>query len=217
MNLTIEETKIRIPKLWGDISSSILRFFQKTRRDINIDSIKGSVYGISVNENNNLHNDPNHTSINIDFHYKIPQTTKVESFSISMFYNNGNLHRDGFPAVIIHRNSQNLHEEMWNDGIIDTSNRYTIFETPDGTIKYFKDKILHRDGDLPAIIERNGSKWYYKYGKLHRDNGLPAVEYSNGGKRWYVNDVLYRSSNLPPIILSNGTGYLYINGILSKV
>ena len=216
MNLTIEETKMITPKLWSDISSSILRFSEKTRRNINVHSIKGSVYGISFDENNNLHNDFHHIAVNIDLYYKISRTTKVESFSMSMFYNKGNLHRDGLPAVIISNNSTNLHEEMWIDGIIDTSNRYTIM-TSDGVTKYFKDKILHRDGDLPAIIERNGSKWYYKYGKLHRDNGLPAVEYSNGGKRWYVNDVLYRGGNLPPIILSDDTRYLYKNGILSEV
>jgi len=46
---------------------------------------------------------------------------------------------------------------------------------------------LHRDGNLPAIEYKNGSRKWYKHDLLHRDGGLPAVEYADGGKEWFVN------------------------------
>jgi len=39
------------------------------------------------------------------------------------------------------------------------------------------EKILHRDGDKPAVIFSNGEKEYYKYGKYHFDYNLSIVEY----------------------------------------
>jgi len=43
----------------------------------------------------------------------------------------------------------------------------------------------HRDGDLPAIEWKNGTKEWWINGKLHRENGLPAVEFFDGHKVWY--------------------------------
>lgn len=35
--------------------------------------------------------------------------------------------------------------------------------------------FLHRDGDLPAEIQSDGTLHYYKNGVIHRDGGLPAI------------------------------------------
>jgi hypothetical protein len=36
----------------------------------------------------------------------------------------------------------------------------------DGTIRYYNDQNqTHRDGDLPAVIFKEGTVWYYKHGK----------------------------------------------------
>jgi hypothetical protein len=45
---------------------------------------------------------------------------------------------------------------------------------------------LHRDNDLPAVENANGSKSWYVNGELHRLGGLPAVEYANGDKEWHI-------------------------------
>ena len=35
--------------------------------------------------------------------------------------------------------------------------------------------VFHRDNDLPAVIYGPGSMIWYKNGKLHRDGGKPAI------------------------------------------
>ena len=69
----------------------------------------------------------------------------------------------------------------------------------------------HRDNDLPATIDANGSQFWYKEGKLHRDNDLPAVIYSDGGKHWYKEGKRHRDNNLPAIIHYGSQGW-YKNG-----
>lgn len=44
---------------------------------------------------------------------------------------------------------------------------------------YYKNGICHREGDLPAVILKNGFfeqfHIYVKNGQIHRDNNLPAI------------------------------------------
>jgi hypothetical protein len=49
-------------------------------------------------------------------------------------------------------------------------------------------------------------------GKLHRDNNLPAVVQVNGDKRWYIDGFLHRGNDLPAVILANGHKEWYIFG-----
>ena len=56
--------------------------------------------------------------------------------------------------------------------------------TENGVIRYYKNGLLHRDNDFPAIEWNNGNKVWWFEGKLHRING-PTVEYSNGNKEWW--------------------------------
>ena len=49
-----------------------------------------------------------------------------------------------------------------------------------GNTEYYKNGVLHRDGDLPAVISARGDLEYYKNGKRHRDNGVCS---------WYKNGV----------------------------
>ena len=51
-----------------------------------------------------------------------------------------------------------------------------------------KNGVLHRDGDLPAIITVRGHMEYWKNGKRHRDHG-PAIIRQNGVCSWYKNGV----------------------------
>ena len=53
-----------------------------------------------------------------------------------------------------------------------------------GTIRYFKDGLLHRE-DGPAVEWPNGDKEWFFEGKRHNENG-PAVIAFNGDKFWFI-------------------------------
>ena len=57
-----------------------------------------------------------------------------------------------------------------------------------GNTEHYKNNVLHRDEDLPAVIFARGDLEYYKYGKRHRNNG-PAVIRACGTCSWYKNGV----------------------------
>ena len=57
-----------------------------------------------------------------------------------------------------------------------------------GNTEYYKNDVLHRDRDLPAVISARGDLEYWKNGKRHRDNG-PAVIRKDGVCSWYKNGV----------------------------
>ena len=50
-----------------------------------------------------------------------------------------------------------------------------------GITEYYKNGVLHRDGDLPAVITVRGHKEYWKNGKRHRDhtNERWSCDYTN--------------------------------------
>ena len=81
-----------------------------------------------------------------------------------------------------------------------------------GNIYCYKEgtKILHREGDLPAIELFNGTKEYYINGERHREN-KPAIEYANGDKFYYLNDKLHREDG-PAIEYDNGNKEYYYHG-----
>ena len=43
---------------------------------------------------------------------------------------------------------------------------YLVKNNEDGTIKYYKDDVLHRDGDKPAVEYSDGRKYMYVDGKF---------------------------------------------------
>lgn len=74
----------------------------------------------------------------------------------------GELHRDGGPAVI----------------------------EVSGTEMWLKHGRMHRD-DGPAVVHYYGDKLWYRDGKLHREDG-PACTYRNGTKEWYRDGTRHR-------------------------
>ena len=92
---------------------------------------------------------------------------------------------------------------------------------------WYKEGLIHRDDDLPAVISEDNTEWnirtctyirfenifsvdiykskkyWYKKGRLHRDNDLPAL-CSNGTQEWYINGKLHRDGDLPAIVYQNG-------------
>lgn len=106
----------------------------------------------------------------------------------------------------------------------------------DGVLKWYKEGVLHRDGDKPALINDNNSmKWYrngmihrdedkpavisifngirkwFKYDKLHRDKDMPAVVYLSGYRAWYKNGQRHRDNHKPAIIWADNTAEYWVN------
>jgi hypothetical protein len=90
----------------------------------------------------------------------------------------------------------------------------------EGNKFWYQNNLIHRDNDLPAVIKKDGSKFWYQNGLLHRDNDLPAIEERDGSKYWYQNGLLHRDAKdknenfLPAVILSDGSNMIFINGEL---
>jgi len=79
------------------------------------------------------------------------------------WYKNGELHRDGGPAVV----RGNI-EEWYQHG------------------------KLHRDDGGPAVEIKNGTKYWYQHGKLHRDDGPAVITLFPKTESWYQNGLLHR-------------------------
>jgi HSP20 family molecular chaperone IbpA len=82
---------------------------------------------------------------------------------------------------------------------------------------WYKHGVLHRDGDMYAVNDQNYEKRWYKHGLLHRDGDLPAIEDIDENKAWYKHGVLHRDGDLPAFIGKNGTMKWYINGEVQKI
>ena len=108
---------------------------------------------------------------------------------------------DGSVSVVFHQSSEEID--------LDPPTEINCFGS-----KYWKDKdgLLHRDGDLPAAIYADGSKYYYKNGNCHRDGDLPAIEHADGTKCYYKNGKCHRDGDLPAIEYANGERDYYKNG-----
>lgn len=68
---------------------------------------------------------------------------------------------------------------------------------PDGRLYWYKDGVIHRGYDKPAIISENAEMWLSN-GKFHRING-PAVKWTNGRQEYYVRGQLHREDG-PAVI-----------------
>lgn len=91
-----------------------------------------------------------------------------------------------------------------------------------GDIIYYKNNKIHRDDDLPAIIQKDGSlqwwingyphrennpaeiridgtKYWYNHGQKHRIGG-PAVEHVDGKKEWWIEGKEYSEEEFNHII-----------------
>ena len=58
--------------------------------------------------------------------------------------------------------------------------------SPFGMLMWYSHGQLHRDGDLPAVLNEKEDSWtHYKYGLKHRDGDKPAVKDGEGTLIWY--------------------------------
>lgn len=101
----------------------------------------------------------------------------------SMWYKNGNRHRDVLPAII------------WSNGM---------------QVWYQNDEP-HRDGDLPAVIGNTGSQFWYQHGELHREF-YPALTERDGSQKWHKRGQRHRRSS-PAEIDADGRCVWYLHGM----
>jgi hypothetical protein len=82
---------------------------------------------------------------------------------------------------------------------------------------WYKNGMLHRDGDMPAIVYSDGTLIWYNHGQKHRDNDKPAVIYANGDVLWYRHGIIHRGDDKPAVIYSNYTMQWYLDGIGNRL
>jgi len=77
---------------------------------------------------------------------------------------------------------------------------------------YNENKRLHRELDLPAAIDIEGSVAYCINGQTNRANDRPSVIRNNGGLFYYRDGCLHRDGHKPSEIYLDGRIYYYENG-----
>jgi len=78
---------------------------------------------------------------------------------------------------------------------------------------WYRDGNCHRDGDQPAIVRADGSKYWYRDGNLHRDDDKPARIYADGTQEWCRDGKCHRDGDKPALILHDGSKYWCRNGV----
>lgn len=90
-----------------------------------------------------------------------------------------------------------------------------VVNVTNGTMSWYRDGKLHRDGNLPAMINEVATSWY-RHGKLHRDGDHPAlIVYGGGGGHEYLRDE-DGDPFVPTIDLSVGAMCWYRDGVLHR-
>ena len=126
------------------------------------------------------------------------------------------LNKIKFPYTVIPASSaENIELYKLDDNklILEDNKNISGFVYYSGKEEWFKDRLRHRDNDLPAVILHNGRQEWWKNGFKHRDNDLPALINSNGSQEWYKNGKLHRDNDLPAVIKSNGSQEWYKDGL----
>ena len=106
------------------------------------------------------------------------------------YFDNGRFHRSDGPAVYL----KGQISEYWENGRHPDmpDDQPAVNNCYNGTRvctqKWFKNYVLHRDNDMPAVIHGNERFWYQN-GVLHRGPDKPAVTGAN--TQYYVHGVEY--------------------------
>ena len=84
-----------------------------------------------------------------------------------IFDDNNKLHCDDCPAIV----TQNS-EEWYKHGLKHKINGYAVKIIKDDWIRleWWKDGVLHRDGDKPAVIDSNGIMEWWIEGELKKNS-----------------------------------------------
>jgi hypothetical protein len=88
--------------------------------------------------------------------------------------------------------------------------RYIVEEDEEKTVWMDWNWNIHKEGDDPAVIWKDGTLVYYKNGVKHRE-GSPSVVFLDGHEEWWFQGKLHRIGG-PSITTSDGRIYFYIFG-----
>jgi len=69
---------------------------------------------------------------------------------------------------------------------------------------WYKEGVLHRDGDQPAVIYANGDQEWFKEGNRNREGDRPAIIFADGDHEWWKEGKLHRDGDQPAVIGANG-------------
>jgi len=137
----------------------------------------------------------------------------IISHNLKEWWVDGKKHRDDGPAVV----RQNAvpgyppSEEWWKNGLqhreeLDENGNDLPAEITMHRFAWYQNGQVHRDGDKPALVHRDGgTREWYQHGMCHRETldekGLvnPAVIFSDGSKRWKRNGMYHRDDDLPAV------------------
>lgn len=75
---------------------------------------------------------------------------------------------------------------------------------------WYKNGVVHRDADLPAIVQANGTLTYVQDGEVHRAGDLPAIVKPNGTKMWFSHGKRHRAGGAPAVVSASRIEY-YVN------
>ena len=110
---------------------------------------------------------------------------------------------------------------MFGDKIIDKRDTmflgklYQVIEY-ENSIKWKLNGVVHREGDKPAVIYKNGTKEWRLFGKLHREGDKPAILRNNGNEEYYINGVRHRNFGRPAIKNLHSQDYFEFGKKLTK-
>ena len=68
-----------------------------------------------------------------------------------------------------------------------------------GAYVWYKNNLIHRANDKPAIVEFNRIRWWYQDGKCHRDNDQPAMV-SERCLIWFRHGKCHRIHDNPAVV-----------------
>lgn len=99
--------------------------------------------------------------------------------------------------------SASTRKEWFVSDINKCKNNFKFFTTIQDKIDKLQEVfhfVTHRDDDLPAIVEADGSMAWFWFGNLHRENDQPAVILSNGTQEWHFDGRFHREEDRPAIV-----------------
>jgi antitoxin component YwqK of YwqJK toxin-antitoxin module len=108
---------------------------------------------------------------------------------------------------------KNINKYSYNSNLIDNIELFIKLsngiQLRSGDKSWYKNGLIHRENDKPAIEYFDGSKAWYINGQIHRENDKPAIEWKNGYKQWWINGELHRENDKPAI--ESADGILMVN------
>ncbi len=111
------------------------------------------------------------------------------------------LHRENGPAIV----SIFGDDEYYRNGLLHRDGDLPAFIDYRGKIqRYFKHGVMTREGDKPSEYNYGDIKYTNEKGETHRENG-PAVITADGTEKWYFNGKLHRDGVKPAIYNKNMT------------